>query len=341
MKRTNTDPNSYTLTELLDDPEFIAWVMTPNEQLDAFWAMQQNKYPNLVGLIADARKLLLSLKFRQEHMDQLSYESLWQQIAQQTAVKQPQRPSIAIWIKTMAAAIVTIAIFGTAFYFYTNRQIEITTGYGQTRHISLPDASEIILNANSTLKYPNNWRKENVREVWLNGEAFFKVNHLHQQGKVTKGELFLVHAGNIDIKVMGTTFNVNQRRDKVGVALMSGKISMEIADRKSQAMLMKPGDLMAYDSKRDRIFRELGSANAKIAWKDGLLIFEQLSAADLFEQLEDSYGYKAIFKKPDIKRKKISGTFSVSNYDGLLKGIGIALGISIKKDENLHQLIIQ
>ncbi|KQC00068.1 FecR family protein [Pedobacter sp. Hv1] len=341
MKRTITNLGSYTLAELLDDPEFMAWVMNPNEQLDAYWAMQQNNYPNLVGLIADARKLILSLKFEQQQMDKLSYESLWQQIAQQTATKQFQRPTVAIWIKSMAAAIVAIAVFGTAFYFYTNRQIEITTGYGQTKHISLPDASEIILNANSTLKYPNNWNKEETREVWLKGEAFFKVNHLHQQGKLTKGDFFLVHAGNVAIKVLGTTFNVNQRRHKVGVALMNGKISMEIADKKHQALILKPGDLMVYDNKKDSILRELGNVHAKMAWKDGLLIFEQLSAAELFQQLEDNYGYKAIFKNPAIKSKKISGTFNVNNYDDLLKGIEIALGISIKKDEDLHQLIIQ
>lgn len=339
MKRTNTNPRNYSLTELLDDPQFLAWVMDPTKELDLYWIGQQANDPNLATLIAEARKLLLSLKFKEHTLDTFAYTQLWQEIAQQTVAKPTKRPALGIWIRTLAAAIVTIVLFGTTLYFYHNRQIEVSTGYGQIQRVLLPDSSTIILNANSSLKYPNNWGADK-REVWLTGEAFFKVKHLHRQGQIAKGDFFIVHAGKVAIKVLGTSFNVNQRRDKVGVALISGKISLGLAGSKAQVM-MKPGELMVYDAKKNSLFREPGTAYAKMAWKDGLLIFEQLDAATLFEQLEDNYGYKAIFKDNAIKRKKISGTFKAENLDHLLKGIEIALGISIQKDENLHQLIIQ
>lgn len=341
MKRTKTDPATYTLAELLDDPAFITWVTAPNEQSNSYWAGLQDSQSNLRQLIGEARKLILSMRFQQQSMDPIVHAELWEQIAQQTVVKQPGRPVLAIWVRTMVAAIVAFAVFSTVFYFYTNRQIEIITSYGQIRNILLPDGSEIILNANSSITYANNLGDVGAREVWLKGEAFFKVNHLYRNGKITTKDLFLVHAGKVDIEVLGTTFNVNGRRNMVKVALLSGKVSMEVAGSANQALIMKPGELMYYDERKDIILYEHGSIDANIAWKDGLLIFKELSTEELFNKLEDIYGYKAVFSSADIKQKRISGTFTAGNYDNLLKGIEIALGVSIKKQENTHQLIIQ
>lgn len=338
-RKTNTDPEHFTLLDLIDDPAFLAWLLNPDDQSNAYWADMQIKYPNIIYLIADARKLVLTLKFQQDRMETAEHIKLWQEIAGKTVAKPAVKLKQPRWFKAFLAAAVTLLVLGTAFYFYNNRSIEEATTYGQTRNVTLPDGSEIMLNANSSVKYAGNFGKDKSREVWLEGEAFFKVNHLHRQGKVLKQDIFVVHAGNVDIKVLGTTFNVNDRRDKVTVALITGKVSMQIANQ--PVLILQPGELITYDQKRNFMGQETGSIKAQVAWKDGIFIFEKLRAEELFNRLQDKYGYKAVFKSPAIREKLISGSFSGADFDHLLEGIGMALNISITKDESLHQLIIE
>ncbi|RKR80519.1 FecR family protein [Mucilaginibacter gracilis] len=341
MKKRNTDFSAYTLHDLLDDPDFTNWVLLPDDNLDAFWQTAQNNHPNLQHLIPEARQLILSFRFKEDLMDSQEQHDLWQQIAAQTTVQKTRGRIIPMWMQSAAAVLLVGILCSVVFYFYNNRTIAIGTAYGQTRTIMLPDSSEVTLNANSQLQYAFNWGKKQTREVWIKGEAFFKVKHLHKSGTITAGDRFIVHAGKINVEVLGTTFNVNDRRGVINVALVSGKVSMAIAAAHKPALIMKPGDVLEYQAEQDTIIRRHTKMANKIAWKDGMLAFEEITAGELFEQLADIYGYKVIFKRPDIKLKKITGKFSTNDEDKMYRGISVALGISIKKDVKNHQLIVQ
>jgi len=341
MKKTKKDPSTYNLAELLDDPDFIAWATAPNTRLDSYWEDLQVKHPHLSLMIDQAKRLIFSMRFDKEYMDGDTQLKLWEQISQRTVPQKREKLILSFWARSVAAAMLVFAIFGASFYLYHHRQIEIVSGFGQIREVVLPDSTIVLLNANSSVKYANNLGKEGARELWLAGEALFKVNHLHRHGKVKEEQLFLVHAGKVDIKVLGTVFNLNNRRDMVKLALLNGKVSMSVSGRTATALILKAGEQASFDRHANTVIREQGNIKAKIAWKDGMLIFDGLGARELFEQLEDLYGYHAVFKTTALKEKRISGTFSSHNYDHLLKGIELALGVSIKKHENPRQLIIR
>ncbi|SDE95175.1 FecR family protein [Mucilaginibacter pineti] len=341
MKKRNTDFNTYTLQDLLDDPKFINWVLLPKEPLNIYWNAIQNSYPNLSVLISKARQLVLSLQFKEERMAEDEQRQLWQQITAQTSKHKTTTRIIPIWMRGAAAALLIGFLFSAAFYFYINRKTEIATAYGQITTIVLPDSSEVTLNANSKLQYTPYWNKEQVREVWITGEAYFKVNHLHKAGKITSGDRFVVHAGKIDVEVLGTIFNVNDRRGLINVALISGKVSMGLAASHKAPVIMRPGDVLEYQARQDTIIRKQMKPANKVAWKDGVLVFEQITAGELFDQLADIYGYKVVIKRPEIKLKKISGRFTSNDEEKLFKGISLALGVSINKDEANHALIVQ
>src|SRR5690606_15777064 len=111
--------------------------------------------------------------------------------------------------------------------------LQCTTGYGETRKINLPDGSLVVLNANSELKYESNWQQAPMREVWLQGEAFFEVV------KTTEEKQFIVHTGSLDVEVLGTQFNVHNRHQKVQVVLSSGKVKLQPLERQ-ESLLMNP-----------------------------------------------------------------------------------------------------
>lgn len=341
MEERNTDFSTYSLYELLDDPDFINWILMPDDALTSYWQVAQNNYPHLLSLIPTARKLILSLQFKEDLMINEEQQQLWERIAAQSMEKKTPGRIVPMWIRSMAAAILAGVIIATAFYFYTNRKTEITTPYGQIRTVILPDKSEVTLNANSQLRYAHDWYKNQTREVWVEGEAFFKVNRLHQYGKVTAEDRFIVHAGKVDIEVLGTTFNVNDRRGAVNVELVTGKISISIPAIHRPPLIMQPGDVLKYQDKQNTIVRQRSSSSGKIILKDGMLTVERITLGELFTKLEEMYGYKVIVKRPDIKLMKLSGRFSIRDQDNILRVISMVFGISIEKDASGRQLIVQ
>src|SRR5579872_616700 len=91
---------------------------------------------------------------------------------------------------------------------------EIRTGYGEIKSVLLPDSSVVTLNANSTMRIPEQWTEASGRQVWLEGEAYFQV-----QKKPATAEKFVVHTKEVDVEVLGTKFNVNARRERAVVSL--------------------------------------------------------------------------------------------------------------------------
>ena len=102
---------------------------------------------------------------------------------------------------------------------------------GQRAHIVLPDGSKVWVNAGSTLTYPSIFGEE--RRVKLNGEAFFEV---------AKGTLpFIVSTGKVDIKALGTQFNVfNYPSEELTVALLEGSVRVYHPEQEQQGVLLSP-----------------------------------------------------------------------------------------------------
>lgn len=333
------DFNQRTLENYITDQRFLTWVLMPTPELSAYWENIQQTYPEQRILMEKAKLLISGLNFKPEQMEQQELENLWLAVSEKTPVNVRKSKIIPLWLRNVAAACLALVISFTVFYYYAHRTLEFRTAYGEVKTITLPDSSVVTLNANSELHYPKNWSKDKKREVWISGEAFFAVNHLHRSGVIKSRDRFIVHAGKLAIEVLGTRFNVHDRRGLVNVALVSGKISLQ-RDRK-QNIIMKPGEVLEYIPVQDTIVRKNAKTVEKVSWKNGKLEFSQLAAADLFIQLEDIYGYKAVFADPKIAQRKLSGAFATGNEDALFKGLSVALGVTITKDKESKQLIIK
>ena len=94
----------------------------------------------------------------------------------------------------------------------------VKAGKGDKATIELPDGTNVVLNSASQLSYLNNFG-EKVRRVQLNGEAYFKVAHDEKHA-------FIVQIGDLEVKVLGTSFNVSAYEDAkdVTVVLLEGKV---------------------------------------------------------------------------------------------------------------------
>ena len=117
------------------------------------------------------------------------------------------------WPYAVAAS---VALF-MGYLFFFNQMVGYETGYGEKLAITLPDHSEVVLNARSKLEYQEkNWKEE--RTLVLEGEAYFKVN---------KGSRFAVDSENGKVTVLGTQFTVNSEGDIFEIRCYEGKVKVE------------------------------------------------------------------------------------------------------------------
>ncbi|MBB5634537.1 ferric-dicitrate binding protein FerR (iron transport regulator) [Pedobacter cryoconitis] len=341
--KQSVDFSSYKLEDYIDDPKFISWVTLPDDALDLFWKQVQEDYPQTKSLISEARNIVLSITIQTENMSLQEQGALWKTIELKAGLHQKkQSRTISLWLRAAAAVLLigTISIL-SLFYYSKYQKLEISTSYGQVRSIALPDGTIVTLNANSKLEYAKNWDKTKLREVWIEGEGFFKVNHLHRSGKIKEAERFVVHAEKLNVEVLGTSFNVNNRRGLVKVALLTGKVRLEVKDDEKSPVNLQPGELGEYQEGQTSLIKMKVYAKDYASWKNGELHFDNTPLTKVLLLIEDNYGYKAILKDPAIGNKKLSGTFSFSTEDALFKAIAVSLGVSIEKDSNKHQLIIK
>jgi ferric-dicitrate binding protein FerR (iron transport regulator) len=228
----------------------------------------------------------------------------------------------------IAASVIFIICFG--FYLFRDQFLYDfhTTSYGMTRNVLLPDGSEITLNANSTLKVPKELATAMVREVWLDGEAFFSI--AKRPGKIR----FVVHTTNLDVEVLGTKFNVNNRRGKTEVVLSEGKVKLVLRDDTSDPVIMKPGEYVSL-SGQDMAFQKKDVEPENFtAWQSNKLVFEDTPLKIVAEKIQDYYGVEVVITNQNVALKLLTGTLPNNDIGVVLRSLETSHNLKIQRDGN-------
>lgn len=203
---------------------------------------------------------------------------------------------------------------------------EIFTGNGSRTHLVLPDGTVVWLNAGSRINYEKNYGNF-IREVNLTGEAFFDV-------APNASKPFVIHTARIDIRVLGTKFNVKSYPSDrtTETTLIGGSIEVSIKNRPSNKIIMKPNEKLVVgnvdsalrqQSPRRREIRvgeslvtiskptyEHGSgAVIETSWIDNKLIFQDEAFSELAKQMERWYGVTIRFDNPSQQEWRFTGIF--------------------------------
>lgn len=219
-------------------------------------------------------------------------------INQSTAPRAKQLPissSSIISLLTKAAAILLIPVLSILVYTLSNNSIrsakyadmvvdslEIMAPIGSRIKAQLSDGTEVHLNSGSRLKYPRNFSGEN-RELSLSGEGFFDVAHDPKHP-------FVVKTKRLNIKALGTKFNVLSypENDAITTTLIEGKVVLERFTENGATKTigtMTPGQHVEYHVNSGKSSSTNGNIEKYIAWKDGLLIFDNSSIEEVAERL--------------------------------------------------------
>jgi ferric-dicitrate binding protein FerR (iron transport regulator) len=204
-----------------------------------------------------------------------------------------------------------------------------STGRGETRTLNLADC-QVTLNTNSSLKVSRGWFSGSGREVWLEGEAFFDVH------KTPDRKRFVVHTSVLEVEVLGTRFNVTDRRSKTRVVLQEGEVKITSSlYPKSQPVLMRPGDYVEHSPRRDRIEKKAVNTENYTAWRENKLVFESRPLREVLETVEDYYNVDIQLRDTALASKQYTGILPANDIDVIIKSLSTIYELQISREENL------
>ena len=334
---------SFTEQDFINDPFFQDWIVHSTKEIEEWWASFLKSHPEKAPAIDGARRFLQAVNFEDEVLNEdYIHQHYLQHLAQ---VQTKKRANIfGLNIKTirrvaLIAALVAGVVLAVAIVFSNKRaaveKVVVATNFGEIKKVSLPDGSSIILNGHSNVTFSKNWDKEQAREIWLKGEAFFDVRHLNNGKRNIKPfERFLVHGEGFMIEVLGTSFDIRQRRGKTEVVLQTGKIKLTLNDSDSP-ILMLPGDLVSYTPTSKTIAKNKTVPENYSGWKEKKLLLTDPTLTQITNYLEDNYGKKIVIESEKIRNKKIDGPIDLNNLDDALFIISTVYNAEIERKKDL------
>jgi len=228
-----------------------------------------------------------------------------------------------------AAAILIIPIVLVAGYYMINDQIEskqeplalertITTKPGSRTMVDLPDGTRVWLNDETTLKYPDRFRK-NERRVFIDGEAYFEVVANEKQP-------FIVENPMLDVRVTGTKFNLSAycEDNYFEATLLEGKIFAEKGPFKKE---IEPGYQLQVDQRKNK--QSYGKVDPSIsnAWIGGRLILQNEPLDIAIRKLSRWYNVEFIIQSPELNEYLLTATIQDEKPEQTIKLIAFALPV--------------
>ena len=318
-----------TINDFLEDVSFKNWALQNNGTDINFWEFWIANNPEKNELVNKAKDLVLGVSFNKDLVSKEKVAFEWKKLEAkiQKKTKAPKAPKYKVrFLRKFSAAASVLLLCSLGFYFLnSNSKITHKTNYGEILNIKLQDGSDVTLNSNSSLSY----YKNESRRVWLSGEAFFQVDK-----KVVTQAKFWVITKDLSVEVYGTSFNVSTKQEKTAVFLEEGNIWLKLKNGADKKMI--PGNYISYSAEENKILEDKNIFNPiiKTSWKDGSLLFENLSLEKAMEKIEESYGYSIVFKDDNSKDILITGAVPITNIDICIKAIEKSAGVLIVKKEN-------
>ncbi|WP_340199354.1 FecR family protein [Ascidiimonas sp. W6] len=228
------------------------------------------------------------------------------------------------WRSLMKIASVLVIGFALFFIFFNTSELKVQSLAAEKATIALPDTSQVVLNAASTLTYnPDTW--ENKRSVALKGEAYFKV---------AKGSRFDVVTQEGVVSVLGTQFTVKQRGSFFEVICYEGLVQVISGERTEK---LPPG----------KTFRSVNGTvslhtipASQPSWLDNQTHFDQMPYAEVLAELERQYDVKVNVKNIDTQRI-FTGSFVHDNLEAAVKSVSEPLGLSYSINKKQVSLFIR
>lgn len=329
----------YTLQDFLRDASFQHWVYKTNAADEHKWNTLLEVHPAKKVLAQQAAFLLTGISVIPAPIPDSQLQASWERLEERLALssnklilspEEPHRLLVNYWPRWAAAILLLcLSTLGVYYFINTQKQQLHRTAFGETASIVLPDSSTVVLNGNTTLRYSASQDFNQNREVWLEGEAFFKV--LRKPGRTNPH--FVVHTSDVNVQVLGTCFNVTNRRQATRVVLNSGKVNLcaKGTTEKYLTETLKPGEMAELLPAQQKFKKSQVNPEIYSAWTQKKLIFQATPLADIVSLLEENYGYQVQVTNPQVLARTITGEIFIDDVNTLLVALSTSFNLKLEK----------
>lgn len=366
----------YEVEDFLLDASFRNYCLGDNEKDVKFWENWMASHPQKFDDIMQAREMffLLNGELRSEQIledRKLFRESFEKHLATSQDIsndsEKPERPSFPIrklFLYSALAAAVAAGFFlipkvmvntspapAPLHYDYTQ-----ASKVGERKSFQLPDGSKVMLNAGSTLTMAKDFNGQS-REVTLEGEAFFDVSH-------NPGKPFIIHTTSMNVKVLGTVFNVKAYpADKLAeTSLLKGSVEITLKNDQQKKIILRPNEklvlpnlaaptLQAESSTAKKLKAEktdytiarltyIDSAVKEVSWTENRLAFTDNSFEEIAPELERWYNVSISIEDEAVKQYRFTATFDQKNIIQILDALQLTRHFEYTVEQN-NRIIIR
>ncbi|GAA4238380.1 DUF4974 domain-containing protein [Postechiella marina] len=203
----------------------------------------------------------------------------------------------------------------------TNKKTEelvynkLTIPYGKTFQVVLSDGSTVHLNAGSSLRYPVNFIEGKNRLVFLKGEAYFDI-------KKNKKQPFIVNTDDMQIKVLGTKFNVSSYPEdyNINTVLVEGSVAINSINKnfKTENTILVPGQKARWKKENGDIKVRKVNTSLHTAWIDGKIVFKHMRFKNILKKLERHYNISITNNNKKLSEESFTASFDIESIDQVL-----------------------
>jgi transmembrane sensor len=336
----------FTSHDFVLDDAFRRWVFQPDEQSMTFWHTFMLSHPAQQATVDEAASLLLHLRANYDDLTDASQQRIGLVLEQAAVDWKPNtvvrplpvyRRSVFGWRIAASVTGLLLVMGGSLWYLLGSHQQRVHTAYGENRSVTLPDGSTVLLNGNSTLTFNDDWDEDQNREVWLDGEAYFKVTKKQRTaGRSTQPIKFVTHTPTLDITVLGTQFNVNTRRGSTAVMLVEGKVQLNKPGQTQTNRIidMKPGQFASAQPNIDKVALRTEKPQLHTSWTTHAFVFENTPLGDITQQLRDTYGIDISIEDAELANRRFTGNMANQDTETLLTALAITFDLAVRHDGN-------
>ncbi|MBN1181440.1 MAG: FecR family protein [Bacteroidales bacterium] len=246
------------------------------------------------------------------------------------------RKIIRLAMRVAAVLMLAIGIWFTYSTISNKEKLVQVESYDQKdMKITLSDNSEVYLNKNSQLNYPEEFKNKSKRRVSLIGEAFFNIQSI-------KNNQFIVTAGPCEIVAIGTSFNVMTYpgENNIIISVKEGSVSVKatLSDGSAIFDTVTSGNQTTYLINEEKFVKNNIINENYLAWKTGIITFANTRLEDVFQLLENVFDVKAKVNNKQINDCLFTGKFDHQTIEQIFQILELAFDIQVVKNENKFEI---
>ena len=362
---------AYEAEDFILDVSFQNYCLGKDEKDVAFWEKWLRDNPQKYGAAKQAKSLYFLLngnhdaaqfaaarnEFQKAAEQHMAFDMQYTPVIEETTSPKARLRKLFLYGAT-AAAVAAIVFFAIRpaeqiqegdfplKYNYTE-----TSNAGERKSFQLPDGSKVMLNAGSTLNRAKDINTH-TREISLSGEAFFDVVHNPRKP-------FVIHTSSMDVKVLGTVFNVKAypKDNLTETSLIKGSVEITLHNKAAEKILLRPNEKIVLPNlKPDNgatiavkdpqktnpedftitglTYSKVDSTLREVSWTENRLVFNETRLDEIAAELERWYNITIRFDDEEVKHYRFTAVFDQKNIVQVLDALQLSRRFEYKIEEN-------